>query len=186
MGQALDHTAGELGCSERTLRRYIGDGLLLGRRVTYRGLELSAEEARYLRDHWALLHALKAVLRTERDIRLTVIFGSTAIGEDQQGSDVDLLIANRRLGPRPLTGLRRRLGRAVNKPVHIVSLEQAQASPSLLADILMEGRPLIDRDDLWNPLQAQMSDVLARASREDLATVAGARGAIADARARLG
>jgi predicted nucleotidyltransferase len=185
MGQALGHTASDLGCSERTLRRYIGDGLLRGRRVAYRSLELSSEEARYLRSHWTLLHALKAALRTERDVRLVVLFGSTAVGEDEPASDVDVLIAHRRSGPRPLAGLRLRLRRALGRPVHVVSLEQAQDSPSLLADILQEGRPLIDRDGLWGALSAQADDVLAQAAHEDRATATSALDAIAEARARL-
>jgi predicted nucleotidyltransferase len=185
MGQALGHTAGELGCSERTLRRYIGDGLLRGRRVAYQGLELSAEEARYLQSHWTLLHALKAALRTERDVRLAVLFGSTAVGEDQPSSDIDVLIAHRRPEPHSLAGLRLRLRRALDKPVHVVGIEQARESPCLLADILQEGRPLIDRDSLWSELSAQADDILTQAAHEDHATVTGALDAIAEARARL-
>jgi predicted nucleotidyltransferase len=185
MGQALGHTADELGCSERTLRRYIGDGLLRGRRVAHHGIELSSEEARYLHSHWALLRSLMGALRTERDVRLAVLFGSTAVGEDQSDSDIDLLIAHRRSEPRPLAGLRSRLRRTLDKPVHVVSLEQAQDAPSLLADILREGRPLIDRDGLWSDLSVQINDILARAAREDRDAAAKALDAIAEARARL-
>jgi predicted nucleotidyltransferase len=185
MGQALGHTADKLGCSERTLRRYIGEGLLRGRRVAHRGIELSAEEARYLSGHWALLHTLKGALRTERDVRLAVLFGSTAVGEDQPDSDVDVLIAHRRPGSRALVGLKARLRRVLHRPVHVVSLEQAQDSPSLLADVLQEGRPLIDRDGLWNDLSARADDILARAAREDSGLAASALDAVAEARARL-
>lgn len=185
MGQALGHTADELGCSERTLRRYIGDGLLRGRRVAHQGIELSTEEVGYLNNHWALLHTLKDALRTERDVRLAVLFGSTALGEDQPDSDVDLLIAHRRSAPHSLAGLRSRLRRTLDRPVHIVSLEQAQDAPSLLADVLGEGRPLIDRDGLWSELGTQADDILARAAQEDRDTATGAFEAIAEARARL-
>lgn len=185
MGQALGRTADELDCSERTLRRYVGDGLLRGRRVTSLGLELSSEETRYLRSHWTLLHTLKAALRTERDVRLAVLFGSTAVGEDQPSSDVDLLIAHRRPGPRSLAGLRQRLRRALDQPVHLVDLEQARGSPSLLADIVREGRPLLDRDGLWSELNSEAEDIFARAALEDLAMATSAFGAIAEARARL-
>jgi hypothetical protein len=75
-----------------------------------------------------------------------------------------MLIAHRHPELRLLAGLRLRLHRALNKPVHIVSLEQARDSPSLLADILNEGRPLIDRDGLWSELNAQADDVIARAA----------------------
>jgi predicted nucleotidyltransferase len=185
MGRALGHTADELGCSERTLRRYVGDGLLHGRRVAYRGIELSIDEARYLQSHWALLHTLKTAFRTERDVRLAVLFGSTAIGEDQPSSDVDVLIAHRRSEPRSLAGLRLRLRRALNQPVHLVSLEQAQDSPSLLADILQEGRPLTDRDGLWSELSAQAGDILEQAANEDRIAAASALDTIAAARTRL-
>jgi predicted nucleotidyltransferase len=185
MGQALGHTADELGCSERTLRRYIGDGLLHGRRVGYQGFELSAEEVRYLKAHWALLHTLKAALRTERDVRLAVLFGSMAVGDDEPSSDIDLLVAHRRPEQRALAGLQGRLRRVLNEPVHIVSLDQARNSPSLLADILQEGRPLIDRDDLWSALRAQADGFHARAAHEDRATAASALETIAEARARL-
>lgn len=185
MGQALGHTANELGCSERTLRRYIGDGLLRGRRVAHHRLELSAEEARYLRSHWTLLHTLKAALRTEHDVRLAVLFGSTAIGEDEPDSDVDVLIAHRRSGPRALAGLRLRLRGSLEKPVHVVSLEQAQDSPSLLADILQEGRPLIDRDGLWSGLSTEADNILVQAVQEDRVSAASALDTIAEARARL-
>jgi predicted nucleotidyltransferase len=185
MGQALGHTADELGCSERTLRRYIGASLLRGRRVATRGIELSMEEADYLRNHWALLHALKGALRTERDIRLAVLFGSTALGEDQPDSDVDLLIGHRRSGSRPLAGVRSRLRHTLDKPVHLVSLEQARDAPSLLADVLKEGRPLVDRDGLWSHLNTEADDILARATKENRDVAANALNAVAEARARL-
>jgi hypothetical protein len=70
--------------------------------------------------------------------------------------------------------------------VHVVSLEQAQTSSSLLADILQDGRPLIDRDGLWQTLQAQRNDVFAEALREEQATAAEAHVTIAAARARIG
>ncbi len=185
MGQALGHTADELGCSERTLRRYIGTGMLRGRRVATHGVELSTSEAHYLRSHWPLLHTLKGALRTERDVRLAVLFGSTAVGEDQPGSDIDVLIAHRGSGSLPLAGLRSRLRHTLGKPVHLVSLEQARDAPSLLADVLQEGRPLVDRDGLWSGLSTEADDILARATKEDEDTAASALNAIADARTRL-
>jgi predicted nucleotidyltransferase len=185
MGQALADTAMELGCSERTLQRYVNDGVLRGRRVTPQ-LELASGEESYLRTHWTLLKTLKAVLRTERDVRLAVLFGSTATGEDRASSDVDVLIAHRRSGQRVLTGVRLRLRGALGKPVQLVSLEQAQVSPSLLADILQDGRVLIDRDGLWGELTERYDDVLRRAVEEERASAASARGAVAAARGRGG
>jgi predicted nucleotidyltransferase len=185
MGQLLGHTAEELGCSERTLRRYIGAGILRGRRVATYGTELSVDEANYLRKHWALLHTLKGALRTEPGVRLAVLFGSTAVGEDQADSDIDVLIAHRGQGPLPLAGLRSRLRRTLDKPVHVVSLEQARDAPSLLADVLQEGRPLIDRDGLWSELNAEVEEIVARATQEDRDAAASALSAVAEARSRL-
>ena len=82
MGLMLARSAAEVGCSERTLRRHVDGGLLRGRRVVRGQLELSHAERAYLRDHWSLLCLLLSALRTERDVRLAVLFGSTATGED--------------------------------------------------------------------------------------------------------
>lgn len=185
MGRALAETALGLGCSERTLRRYVNDGVLHGRRIASQ-LELSSEEENYARSHWTLLKTLKRALRNERDVRLAVLFGSTAAGEDRPSSDVDLLIVHRRREQRALAGLRMRLRDALGKPVHVVSLDQAQRAPSLLADILTEGRVLIDRDALWDELTGQYDRVLASAVQEESISAASARGAVLAARARIG
>jgi predicted nucleotidyltransferase len=185
MGQALVVSAEELGCSERTLRRYINGGLLHGRRVARRQLELSHAEADYLYGHWKLLSNLVGALRSERDVRLAVLFGSVAVGEDDVLSDVDLLIAHRRPDPRTQAALKLRLRRALDRPVDIVALEQAQAQPSLLADVLHEGRVLIDRENLWGELQRRRNEILREGGCEDELIASRARAAVADARARL-
>jgi predicted nucleotidyltransferase len=185
MGHALASAAREVGCSERTLRRYVGDGLLHGRRIIPRQLEISSEEQRYLTSHWALLSELKGALRTERDVRLAVLFGSAATGEDLADSDVDLLISRRSSDQRGQARLRVRLRCALDKHVHLVSLDQAKFFPSLLADVLREGRPLIDRDGLWGALQERVDEVLADAASEERATAVRARDAVAAARARI-
>jgi predicted nucleotidyltransferase len=185
MGQALAETAASLGCSERTLRRYVNGGALRGRRMTPKGLEISREEERYLESHWALLSALTRALRTERDVRLAVLFGSSAVGEDGVDSDVDVLVSHRRTGPLSLAGLASRLGRALGKRAHVVSLEQARTSPSLLADIVKEGRPLLDRDCLWPEVLADGDHIMAGAAREERAIATRAAEAIAQARERL-
>ena len=185
MGRVLADMATGLGCSERTLRRYVNDGVLRGRRVVSQ-LELSFEEESYARSHWGLLKTLRWTLRSERNVRLAVLFGSTAIGEDHPGSDVDLLIAHRNPEQRALASLRRRLRGAVGKPVHVVSLDQAKSAPSLFADILAEGRVLIDRDDLWDELINQYDSVLASAMREEDISAVSARETILAARARIG
>jgi predicted nucleotidyltransferase len=167
MSQTLSMSAKRLGCSERTLRRYVNDGLLRGRRVARRRLELSSAENDYLAAHWALLSELRTALRTERAARLVVLFGSTATGEDHGSSDVDLLVAHNEEGPRSLVRLQMRLRRAVGRSVDVVGMQQAETMPTLLADILREGRVLVDRDGLWEGLQKRRREVSAAAARED-------------------
>ncbi len=181
----LARSAAEVRCSERTLRRHVTGGLLRGRRVASGQLELSHAEQAYLRGHWALLSKLMAALRTERDVRLAVLFGSTATGEDTPVSDVDLLIVHRHPEWMTQAGLRIRLRRALGTPVDIVMLEQAEAQPSLLADVLREGRVLIDRDHLWGGLLGRRDEILGAGSREDELIVTRAHAAVAGATERL-
>lgn len=184
MGHALGRTASEVGCSERTLRRYVNEGLLRGRRLGGR-VELTAQEERYLRSHHRLLLRLMAALRTERDVRLAVLFGSAATGADRPDSDVDLLIAHRR-GVETLArvGLARRLSRTLGRHVQLVTLADAERSPSLLADAVVLGRVLVDRDGLWKSLPARREELLAKAAREEAETLALAHKAADEARAR--
>ncbi len=185
MGLALDGSAKTVGCSERTLRRYINVGLLRGRRIAGGQLELSRGEEAYLRGHRALLGKLMAALRTERDVRLAVLFGSTATGEDTPVSDVDLLIVHRRSGAMVQAGLCIRLRRALGTPVDVVMLEQAEKQPALLADVMREGRVLVDRDDLWGALLERRDRILAAGAREDEQIMIDARATFAAARERL-
>ena len=149
------------------------------------GLELSHAEEAYLCGHRALLGKLMAALRTERDVRLAVLFGSTATGEDTPVSDVDLLIVHRRSGGMVQAGLCIRLQRALGTPVDVVTSKQAEAQPSLLADVMREGRVLVDRDDLWGVLQERRDRILAAGAREDEQIMIDARATFAAARERL-
>jgi predicted nucleotidyltransferase len=185
MSQALADSAKRLRCNERTLRRYVGDGLLRGRRLPGSGLELSHAEQAYLVGHWELLSGLRSALRTERSVRLAVLFGSSAVGEDGPDSDVDLLIAYDSPTACALAGVQLRLARTLERPVDVVGLEQANAMPTLLADVLAEGRVLIDRDGLWGALCARRGEVLTAAEREESRTAEGARATVLAARERL-
>jgi predicted nucleotidyltransferase len=178
-------SAERLGCSERTLRRYLNDGLLRGRHVTRRQLELAPLEEDYLIGHWELLSRLRIALRTERSVRLAVLFGSTAVGADGSSSDVDLLIVHRHPAPRALAGLKLRLRRTLDRAVDLVEVEQAETMPTLLADILREGRVLLDRDGLWEGLRARQDEIFAAAEREERASATRARDTVAAARERI-
>jgi predicted nucleotidyltransferase len=185
MSRALSTSAERLGCSERTLRRYVSDGLLRGRRIARRQLELSHAEELYLTGHWELLSSLRAALRTERAVRLAVLFGSAAVGDDDRSSDVDLFVIHRDPAPRALAGLKMRLRRTLEMPVDVIDSEQAETMPTLLADILREGRVLIDRDGLWEGLRERQPEIFAAAAHEEQATASRAREAVAAARERI-
>lgn len=183
MGRALGHTAAALDFSERTLRRYVNDGLLRARRVG-RQVELAPREERYLRSHHELLRALRGTLRTERNVQLAVLFGSTATGEDSKSSDVDLVVSLRDSAPRSLASLRRRLQARLGRRVHLVVLEDAHEAPSLLADVLAEGRVVIDRNGLWPQLTDQLDLVAERAAHADLELMTRAAASLSAARQR--
>lgn len=185
MGRALGRTAESLSCSERTLRRYINDGLLRGRQLDPYRFELPEPEERYAEAHWGLLHGLRTALRTERDVRLAVLFGSAATGADTEDSDVDLLVVHRGADGRAPLGLRRRLSDAIGRTVHLIWLEDARRSPNLLADALIEGRIIVDRAALWPEVQNQRESILDQARREDAETLAVARAAVEAARVRM-
>jgi predicted nucleotidyltransferase len=184
MGRVLGHTAASVDLSERTLRRYVGDGFLRARKVGAQ-LELPPAEEAYLRSHHELLKGLRASFRTERNVRLAALFGSAATGEDTSESDVDLLVSLREDDFGYFAGLRRRLAESLERPVHVVLLEDARRAPALLADVLSEGRVVIDRDDLWKGLLADESDIRRAAASDDERLMAQAASAVAASRARM-
>jgi hypothetical protein len=90
--QSLRSLARLLDVPERTLRRAAAEGMVHGQRVSKRRYETSLREETYLREHWTLLRALRAALRTEPNVRLAVLFGSIATGRESEQSDLDLLV----------------------------------------------------------------------------------------------
>jgi predicted nucleotidyltransferase len=185
MGRGLAETAESLHCSERTLRRYVNEGLLRGERRGRQEVRLPYGEERYLRQHWEVLSNLRQALRTEPNVRLAVLFGSTAIGEDRPNSDIDLLIEHATGDLEGVVELRRRLQGRIGKPIHLVLLEDAEHSPSLLADVLLEGRVIVDRGDAWRRLVRKQQTVLRQATVEEEAIHGVAWRGVAEARRRL-
>lgn len=82
-----------IGTSGRALRRAAARGLIRVQRPSPYTVEISGEERRYIRTHWPLLRSLNAGFRTEHNVRLAVLYGSAARGDDRPGSDVDLILA---------------------------------------------------------------------------------------------
>jgi predicted nucleotidyltransferase len=186
MSRTLADITEALPCTERTLRRWANEGLVRGERHGGRQeLRLPYREERYLQEHWALLSDLRRALRTEHSVRLAVLFGSTATGDDVAASDVDLLIEHSTGDLERVVELRRRLQEQTSRPVHVVLLEDAEQSPSLLADVLEEGRPIVDRGGTWRRLHHRRRQISRHAALEEEATHLAAQRTLVNARARL-
>lgn len=150
---SLRSLALDLGVPERTLRRAAVEGLVRGERASPHKFHTTAREREYLRRQWPLLSGLRALLRTEPNVRFAALYGSEALGTAGPGSDVDLLVALRRGDMARLADLSGRLSRALDRDVQTVRLSDAWGSPTLLADVLSQGRVLVDRDQTWPRLQ---------------------------------
>ncbi len=152
--------ARDVGVAERTLRRAVRRGTVRSRRPGARQLELAAGERVYLRKNWGTIATIARALRTERNVRLAVIFGSLARGGAGAGSDVDVMVSLAQERPLYLAQLTARLGDALGRDVDVLSLSHLRArDPVLLAAILRDGRPVIDRDNLWFALLAERDDI---------------------------
>ena len=175
----IQELATELDVEERTLRRAVAQGALRATRSGPRRLRLAPGEREYLRAHWLLLSQLRQSLRTEHGIRLAVLYGSLARGDEDDRSDLDLLISF--ADHRPLTGSRlaARLQRVSGRRVDIARLDRVEAQAPLLLDrAIGEGRVLIDRDGEWGRLCKGHSALHARALRAHRRQMAGAARAI--------
>jgi predicted nucleotidyltransferase len=166
--QSLRRLARLLDVPERTLRRAATEGLLHGRRVSDRRYETTLREELYLRKHWLLLRSLRTALRTEPNVRLAVLFGSMATGQESENSDIDLLVVLRDPAAAAVAALAQRLSDRVGRDVQLVRLEDAERSAILMADALAQGRVLIDRDEAWHRLSASTRRWQRRAAAEDI------------------
>jgi len=173
--------AADLGVEERTLRRAAAQGTIHCRRSGPRKLRLAPGETEYLRDHWTILSDLRRALRTERRVRLAVLYGSFARGDEDAGSDLDLLVSFADGPPTRASDLAADLGRAVGRRVDVAHLSRIEPEAPLLLDrVLDEGRVLADRDGLWQPLRARRRAIRARAQRSHRRQMAEAAQAIED------
>jgi predicted nucleotidyltransferase len=156
--------AREVGVHERTLRRAIAEGSLRGVRPTPRTLDISLSEREYVRRSWKLLSALRAALRTEQNVRFALLFGSVAKGTSGPRSDIDVLVALRDERLERVVELSTKLTAATGRRVDVVRLEDAQSEPWFLADVIADGRVLVDRERLWPKLRSREPN-LRRAGR---------------------
>jgi predicted nucleotidyltransferase len=175
----IQELAADLDVEERTLRRAASQGALRASRPGPRRLRLAPGERDYLRTHWPLLSGLRRTLRTEHGVRLAVLYGSLARGDEDEGSDLDLLISF--AGDRPSAAFKLvgRLQHVSNRRVDIAHLKRVEVQAPLLLDrVLDEGRVLIDRDGQWDRLRERRSAIRARARRDHRRQMAGATRAI--------
>lgn len=160
------------------MRRAVQRGTVRCHRPGVRQFELASDERAYLRENWEIISAVAEALRTERNVRLAVIFGSLARGHMVEDSDVDVLVSLVEDRPMYLSHLAARLTRALRRDVDVLSLAHVRTyDPVLLGVILRDGRPVIDRDGVWPALVATREDVqraalVARAERHRRATAA--------------
>ncbi len=175
----LERLAAEVGVSERTLRRAASVGLIHAERPSSRRIVLSESEVGWVRSRWPVVSGLLAALRTEPNVELAVLFGSVARdAEAADGSDIDILVEPRRQFPGALDALHTRIADALGSDVELVPMRSAERDPHLLAEILRDGRPLVDRGDLWPALQKERISTQARARQEGKTLQAEARAAI--------
>jgi predicted nucleotidyltransferase len=157
--------AHEVGVHERTLRRAVAEGSLRAARPSPRTLDISLAEREYVRHSWKLLSALRGALRTEHNVRFALLFGSVARGTAAPGSDVDVLVAVRDAALERVVELSDKLSAATGRRVDLVRLEDAESEPPFLADVIADGRVLVDREGLWPWLRDREAS-LRRASRQ--------------------
>jgi uncharacterized protein len=164
----LDALANEVGVHGRTLRRAVERGLLRGARRGSREVVVPPSERRYVRVHWPLLGRLLEALGKQPNVRLAVLFGSVARGSGHPQSDLDLLVRLRRDDHRARAELVDALENASGRQVQLVSLEQAAEAPLLLADVIEDGRVLVDRDGDWPRLVRRERQIVRRARAEEV------------------
>ncbi len=176
---ALQDMAVELHAQERTLRRAAAQGTLRAQRVGPRALNLQDGEREYLHGHWPLLASLRSGLRNEQRVRLAVLYGSLARGDEDEGSDLDLLVSLADNRPGAGTRLAVRLQRLTGRRVDIALLERVErTAPLLLERVLDEGRVLVDRDGQWRELCDRGPTIRARARRSYRKQMADAASAV--------
>ncbi len=173
--------AAELGAEERTLRRAASQGALRCRRLRPRTLRLAPGEREYLLDHWPVLSRLRQALRTQRRVRLAVLYGSVARGEEDAGSDLDLLVSFADEDPALAARLAADLEGVAGRRVDVADLARVQTgAPLLLSRVLDEGRVLVDRDGQWRRLRERRRAIRARGQRSYRRQMDGAARAIGE------
>lgn len=159
--------AEEVEVSERTLRRAVDEGTLRGRRPSPRVLELPLSERAYVRRRWALVSRLRGALRTEKNVRFALLYGSAARAEDTKSSDIDLIVSLRDTSLARSLDLRTKLEEAVGRDVDVTLTEDAEGDPTFFAMAIEDGRVLVDRESVWPRLSRRVASLRRRGREED-------------------
>jgi predicted nucleotidyltransferase len=163
---ALTEAAHAIGADERTFRRAVAAGTVRCHELSPRRRQLDDEELAYLSEHWELLSKLRSALRTEPNVRLAVLYGSTARGDDREDSDADVLVSFANRHPSARVSLAVHLERTLGRHVDVARLDLVDdRAPLLLLQAVDEGRVLVDRDDEWRSIQARRDEIEQRAQR---------------------
>lgn len=163
----LADLAREMGVDARTMRRAAADGTIRCERVSPRRQSVDQNEYRYAMAHWPLLAKLRQMLRTESNVRLALLYGSTARGTETPSSDIDVLVALGEDRPETAVKLATRLERGLRGEVDVARLNRVRdTSPLLLLRAMDEGRILLDRDGMWEELSRERAEIEQQASRE--------------------
>ena len=163
----LGMLAAAVQTSERTLRRAADRGTIRVLRKSPRRALVPSSEYEYVCRRWPLIRDLVQELRTLPDVRLAVVFGSVARGDDSAESDLDVLVQLRNDGVHERAQVAEGLEASSNRAVQLVVLEDALAAPSLLADVLRDGRVLVDRDGEWRKLKRRETEIRDLAEQAD-------------------
>jgi len=163
----LQELAADVGIPERTLRRAVETRTLRGHRPSPRKLALDEAEPEYVRRHWGLLQDLREALRTEPNVKLAVLFGSTARGDAGPRSDIDLIVSWKDATRARPGALLAKLEAATGREVDLIQWSRAKKSPLLVDRVLKEGRVIVDRGYVWPRLIADEDTVAARARRHE-------------------
>ena len=163
----LDLLAKELGVSGRTLRRAVNEGTLRATRPSPRILEMPVGESVYARRRWPRPGKLRSALRTERNVRFALLFGSAARGEDTERSDVDVIVSLRDSSFIRALDLQAKLEEAIGRQVDVTLLEDAEMDATFLAIAIEDGRVLVDRESVWSRLRRREAALRRRGQVED-------------------
>jgi len=154
----IDDLAADVGASVPTIRRAVELGLIKGTRPSPRKLDVSLAERMYVRRHWPLLSDLRRYLRTEKSVRVAVLYGSTARGSAGGDSDIDLAVLLENGDASARLALQARLVEKLGRRVQVIDMHDARASTPLWADIREDGRVLANRDGIdWRRIGVRRS-----------------------------